>query len=285
MSRIAGGRKLNGSAMFYGISTVRTLASRALSFSTRPRKWISSALRLTLRKMLAPRSHALLGAALFVAIPACSQAPTTASKPILAAPPPRDDGKAAKGGNGGNEHAAAVEQLKVAGIVARIDQQASVRIPLPDGANWTRVRFWSVPSLVGFRYGKDHHAILAAFVAKVDEANWREGCTKSFEGWANPWMEAFEVELEEDPPAPFTWQKEALEVRPVFARTATIAEREAYAAAYAVYPAWKGSCLIVGMAIPSRGDDERAREARDRFVREILPHVEVLAKEEPKLRF
>lgn len=220
-----------------------------------------------------------------VALAACSQAPTPVSKPVLAAPPPRDDGKPAKGGNGGDQHAAAVEQLKIGPIVPRIDQQASLRIPLPDGANWTRVRFWSVPSLVGFRYGKDHHAIVAAFVTKVEEPNWREGCSKSFETWANPWVEAFEVDLENDPVFPFTWQNESLEVRPVFARTATLAEREAYAAAYAIYPAWNGSCLIIGMAIPSRGDDARARDARDRFVREVFPRVEVLAKEEPKKRF
>ena len=216
----------------------------------------------------------------------CSQAPTTANKAVLAAPPPRDDGKAAKGGTGGDEHAAAIEQLKVAPLVPRVDQQSSLRIPLPDGANWTRVRFWSVPSLVGFRYGKDHHAIVAAFVTHIDDPNnWREACRKTFETWATPWIEAFEVDLQADPPFPFPWQEETIEASPVFARTATIAEREAYASAFAIYPAWKGSCLVVGMAIPSRGDDARAREARDRFVREVLPRIEVIAKEEPKKRF
>jgi len=41
----------------------------------------------------------------------------------------------------------------------------------------------------------------------------------------------------------------------------------------------------VGIAVPAREDEERAREVRDRFAREVLPRVQVIAKEEPKERY
>jgi hypothetical protein len=39
------------------------------------------------------------------------------------------------------------------------------------------------------------------------------------------------------------------------------------------------------VAVPSRGDDERAKEVRDRFAKEVLPGVEVLGKVEPPERY
>jgi signal transduction histidine kinase len=88
---------------------------------------------------------------------------------VPAAAPPKDDGSAAQGGGGGTAHAAAMEQLKIGKLEAKADKQNSVRLPLPDGSNWTRVKFWGVPSLVGFRYGKDHHAIVGGWIIEVED--------------------------------------------------------------------------------------------------------------------
>src|SRR5262245_22302774 len=99
------------------------------------------------------------------ALGGCSSSASSQHAPVTAAPPPKDDGRAAQGGVGGGEHSAALEQLKVASMQWRLDKQNSMRIPLPDADRWTRVKFWGIPSLVGFRYGKDHHAIVGAFVA------------------------------------------------------------------------------------------------------------------------
>ena len=84
------------------------------------------------------------------------------------------------------KHAAALEELEIAPLSGKIDKQGSVRVPLPDAEHWTRVKFWGVPSLVGFRYGKDHHAIVAAVVTHVDDNTAPGACTKSFEAYANP---------------------------------------------------------------------------------------------------
>ncbi len=57
-----------------------------------------------------------------------------------------------------------------------------------------------MPSLVGFRYGKDHHAIVAAFITHVEDNAVRGACASSFEKLAQPVLDSFEVELERQPP-------------------------------------------------------------------------------------
>jgi hypothetical protein len=206
---------------------------------------------------------------------------------VAPAPPPRDDGKPAKGGEGGTKHAAALEQLRVGALGPRVDKQNSIKVLLPDAPHWMRVKFWGVPSLVGFRYGKDHHAVVAAQITEVEDNTVPGACMKSFEEWAQPLVDMFEVDLAPAPVAPFAWRKEEkAELEVVDARTATLAMRDTYAVAYATYPAWgKTSCLVVGVAIPGRDEDTRARAVRDRFAREVLPKVEVTRPDEPKDRF
>jgi hypothetical protein len=221
-----------------------------------------------------------------LALAGCSTGPTAQPLARVApAPPPRDDGKPAQGGQGGGAHAAALEQLKSAPLGGRVDKQNSVRIKLPDPEHWMRVKFWGVPSLVGFRYGKDHHAIVAAYVTHVDDNTAPNACVKSFEAWAKPWVDAFDVEIAYEPPKAVIWKGMMADINAVMAKTATIAARDTYAAAYATYPAWKGACLVFGVAVPARDEVQRAKDVRDRFVREVLPFVEVTATEEPKERY
>lgn len=244
-----------------------------------------------------------LAASIAFAASACSTANgAQPSRPVAAASPPKDDGKSAQGGTGGDSHAAALEQLKVARVSGKTDKQNSVIVPLPDAEHWTRVRFLTLKSLVGFRYGKDHHAIFAGFITHVDDNSVQGACGKSFEQWATPWVDAFEVELKHDPPIAFTWSAPGppakrggerpvkrisiIDVDAVHAKTATILSREAYEAAWAAYPAWGDkSCLVLGVAIPDRDDPQRAKEVRDRFLREVFPKIAVNGHEEPKERY
>lgn len=222
------------------------------------------------------------GALGLVVLAGCSA--STASAPpvhVAAAPPPKDDGKPAEGGAGGNEHSAALEQLKTAGMGPRSDKLNAMRIVLPDPTRWTRVRFWGVPSTVGFRYGKDHHAIVAGFVTHVADNTVQGACMKSFEDWATPWIEMFDADITHEQPAAFSWKGSIVEVDVLTVKSATLASRETYSAAYSGFPAWKGACLIVGIAVPARDDEPRAREVRDRFVKEALPQVEILSNDVP----
>jgi hypothetical protein len=214
-------------------------------------------------------------------------------KTVAAAPPPKDDGKPAEGGSGGLVHSQTLEQLKNAKLVARTDKQNSIRLSLPDGENWTQVKFWGVPSLVGFRYGKDHHGIVGAFVTKVENNQVPGVCAKSFESWATPWVEMFEVELAHEAPSAIGWRNTQTPKEPamivsidsIYAKTATALARDGYAGAWAAYPAWPGTCLVVGVAIPARDDEGRAKIARDRFVKDMFPSVELLTPMEPKERY
>jgi hypothetical protein len=241
-----------------------------------------------------PGAALMVTVTLALASTACSAASTAHSPagpplasaplpPITAAPPPRDDGQASQGGAGGQAHAAALEELRTArAAFFRSDRHNAVRISLPDAGHWTRVKFWGVKSLVGFRYGKDHHAIVAGFVLHVEDENAPEACTKVFEEWAQPYVDSFEVAVEHDPPKAFPWNGKIVDVDSVVARTATLGDHDEYASVYATYPAWKHACLVVGIAIPARGELERAKAVRDRFTTEILPRIRVLATEEPK---
>ena len=210
-----------------------------------------------------------------------SAAPPAPAQPVAPAPPPKDDGSASQGGSGGTEHAAALEQLRQAQVGWRNDRQDSVRIELPDAAHWTRVKFWGIKSLVGFRYGKEHHAIVGGFVMHVDDDD-PGACAKAFETWAQPYVDSFEVKLEHDPPKAVPWGGKILDIDSLVASTATLGMNDQYAAAYGTYPAWKGACLVMGVAVPARDELERAKAVRDRFVEEILPNVKITAKEEPK---
>lgn len=236
-------------------------------------------------------------ALLSVVLLGCSTANTgQPSRPVAAASPPKDDGKAAQGGNGGDGHAAALEQLKVSAITKKADKQNSVVVPLPDAEHWTRVRFLTLKSLVGFRYGKDHHALFAGFVTHVDDNSVQGACNKSFEQWAAPWVDAFEVELKHDAPIAFPWSAPPVppqtktiaivDVDSLHAKTATVLARESYEAAWAAYPAWgTTACLVMGVAVPVRDDPQRAKDVRDRFLRDVFPKIVVTGHEEPRDRY
>jgi hypothetical protein len=217
----------------------------------------------------------------------CSGAPPAHAPPqsVAPAPPPKDDGTAAQGGEGGTAHAAALEQLRLGAIGWKVDRQNSVRVGLPDADHWTRVKFWGVKSLVGFRYGKAHHAIVAGLVVHVDDETAPGVCGATFERWAQPLVDSFEVTIEHEPPTAVPWNGKIAEFDSLVARTATLGDREEYAVAYGTYPAWKGACLVLGIAVPARDELERARAVRDRFVTEVLPHVEITVAAEPKEQY
>ena len=206
---------------------------------------------------------------------------------IVAASPPKDDGRPSEGGNGGSEHAAALEELRVAPLAMRVDKQHAVLVPLPDADHWMRVKFWGVPTLLGFRYGQGHHAVVGGYVTHVADNSAPGACAQSFEKWALPLIDAYDIEIHRDKPTAVPWgQGRIAEIETLDAKAATVVEQGEQSIAYGVYPAWPGACLVVGVAVPARdGDRERATAVRDRFVHEVLPKVEVIRSDEPTERF
>ena len=107
-------------------------------------------------------------------------------------------------------------------------------------------------------------------------------CGKAFEDWAQPYADAFEVEIAHDPPRAFPWNGKIVDVDSMVATTATLGDHDQYAAVYATYPVWPKACLILGIAIPARDELDRAKAVRDRFANEVLPKVQVTSSAEPK---
>jgi hypothetical protein len=219
-----------------------------------------------------------------------ASSPSSPPAPIAAAPPPKDDGTSAAGGKAGVEHAAALEELKTAHLGWAFDRQGSVRVLLPDPGHWLRVKFWGMKSLVGFRYGRDHHAVVGAVVLPAPADGLPQGsgdetapgaCGKAFETWAQPYVDAFEVAVEHEPPRAAVWHGKIAEIDALQAKTATLGIHDEYAVAYGAYPAWPGQCLILGIAVPARDETERAKAVRDRFAAEILPKILVTSKTAP----
>jgi hypothetical protein len=110
-------------------------------------------------------------------------------------------------------------------------------------------------------------------------------CGQTFEKWAQPLVDSFEVAIEHEPPRAEPWSGKIADFESLVARTATLGVRDEYAVAYGTYPAWKGACLVLGVAIPVRDEMERARAVRDRFASEVLPKVQVTATQEPTEMF
>jgi hypothetical protein len=162
---------------------------------------------------------------------------------------------------------------------------------LPDPGHWLRVKFWGMKSLVGFRYGRDHHAVVGALVLPAPADGSSQGgngdetapgvCGKAFEAWAQPYVDAFEVAVEHEPPRAAIWHGKIAEIDALVAKTATLGVHDEYAVAYGTYPAWPGQCLILGIAVPVRDEIARAKAVRDRFVTDVLPRVLVMSKTAP----
>jgi hypothetical protein len=167
------------------------------------------------------------------------------------------------------------------------DRQRSVRFALPDAEHWTRVKFFGIPTVMGLRYGKDHHAVVGVTVQRVGPDAPLAACATAFEAWGAPLLDVFDVDVKRAEPRTVAWRARAgeppreAEVHESFARAESLAVKDGFAVAYATYPAWKGGCLIVGVAVPARDDEPRALEVRDRFVREVLPSVVLLSNDEP----
>jgi len=180
------------------------------------------------------------------------------------------------------EHAQALEELTIAPLGWATDRQHSVRVLLPDAPHWLRVSFMGKKSLVAFRYGKDHHAVVGGFILHIPDAAAQGACGEAFEAWAKPWLELFEVEIAHDPPRAADWAGKIVDIDPLVATMATLGMHDKYAGAYAAYPAWPGACLVLGVAVPARGELDRARAVRDRFASEVLPKLQITATQEPK---
>jgi len=159
---------------------------------------------------------------------------------------------------------------------ARTDKDDQVVVPLPDSSLWKRVRYWGAEHFVGFRYGREHHALVIGFVHQVQDGApiTSEICMRRFEQWGRPQTQPFDVKF-----GPFAvhhqrWQGKHLEVHSVDGEFAAGFSSTSFSAAWAAYPAYPDACFILAVAVPWREHSGLAQQVRDRFVKEGFGRVE-----------
>lgn len=219
-----------------------------------------------------------------LALTACASRPPAPPAPLVAVNAP--DGLAAPrakvpGAGPKSPHPEAVAHLLEAPWAARVDRRRTVSLPLPDGAAWTHVKYWGVTTLAGYRYGDEHHVALAVFsYAPPPGGATVDACAQRLASWGEARAKKYDIDVGEPRVERIPWPPGSSDHAKVFvldARRRSILGTKRYAAAYAVYPAWREACLAVGFAVPEGGATEDARALRDRLVRDALPGLTVRA--------
>jgi hypothetical protein len=186
------------------------------------------------------------------------------------------------GGDAADPHVAALERLLGQPWGWRNDKQDALHVPLPDWQNWRRIRYFGVPTFVGFRYGDDHHAVIGIWVRAAAEGTTPDQCLEAFEKWAAPTAHDFSVEVGFGDTTRSPWSPDGqgregqgeVVVKSVEAEVNTLFSNKSYTGAYGAYVMWPKTCTIFGVAVPVRDSPELAHQVRDRYVREGFARIE-----------
>ncbi|GAC1353407.1 MAG: hypothetical protein NVSMB47_05560 [Polyangiales bacterium] len=191
---------------------------------------------------------------------------------------PSASGSSSAGDGPAAPHAVALARLLRASWGSRLDKRRTFSLPLPDAAQWTHVKFWGVTTLAGWRYGDEHHAVLAAFTFPAkDSPPSIEACSDAFLAWGRSRAQAFDLSVGDMRVEDVPWagardsQLATLRVYVLDAERRSVFGTSRYPSAFAIYPAWSDACLVIGVSVPEDDAGEVAGRLRDRFVRDALP--------------
>ena len=185
------------------------------------------------------------------------------------------------GGDAEDPQRAALERLLAEAWGARSDRDEQLLAPMPDWEHWRRTRYWGFEHLVGFRYGKEHRAMLAVRVQDLPNGTpvKSETCMQAFEDWARPQIAGFDVKLSPFVTKVVRWREQPLVIQTVDGWVSWGIGSADFSAAWAAYPAYKDGCLIYGVAVPWREQPELAKRVRDRWVNEGFVSLQALTPE------
>jgi hypothetical protein len=197
-------------------------------------------------------------------------------------PSPTTITKEEPGGDAADPEVAALQRLDQQRWGARSDRDASLLVPLPDGGNWRRVKFWTVDTFAGFRYGDDHHGVAAVFLRDAPKSGSdSHACLHDFERWAAPLATGLGMKLSPSVSAPVTWRGQEVAVIKREGKVLWGLSEKQYAAVYGAFTPWEGQCLIVAYGFPMMNDGELAKKVRDRFAEEAFARFYARGKEPP----
>ncbi len=191
------------------------------------------------------------------------------SVPAPARPTPASVTREEPGGDAEEPETAALRRLVEEPVSTRVDRRSVVLIALPDGQVWRRVRPRLADPLTAFRYGDEHHAVVAVFVRELDHPDPTEAeCLADFEGWAEPRVRVANVDLGAPSSTTVTWRGRPLEVRLRDVTAQATFRGSSWMGAYAAYAPYKGrgTCLVLLAGVSRLKSPEIAAAARRRLV-------------------
>jgi len=215
-----------------------------------------------------PSLRLLISTASAAALLGCSH---TVRQPPGLPPTPKTITREDPGGDAFDPRRAALTRLAVEEWGWRNDKRDVVHFPLTDWKNWRRVRYWGVPTFVGFRYGDDHRAVAALWVRKVQEqdAATAEQCMKRFEDWAMPLVEGYGGHVVRTSDSYVSWRGDGdLLVRSVDAEIKSLFAHQTWYGAIGAAVGWPTVCVVYGYGFRAEDAEQEAARARDRYVKE-----------------
>ncbi|HEX4335452.1 MAG TPA: hypothetical protein VH062_06030 [Polyangiaceae bacterium] len=210
-------------------------------------------------------------------------ASTTVHAPPGAPPTARSVTHDNPGGDAADPHQAALQRQLDERWGFQEDKDGQLRIPLVDWRNWERVRYWVLDHFVGFKYGNDYHVLNAVFLDDLPEGAHVDSktCMMRAEKWTYPQLKSFEVKLSDPHFSEVKWQGHSVMVKSVDGYVDLGFERRRFSAAYAAYDAYPDACLVFGVAVPWRDQQELAQKVRDRWIKEAVPLMKPLTPTRP----
>jgi hypothetical protein len=227
-------------------------------------------------------SHVISGASLVaLGLLGCSNAAVVPATAPMAPPTPASVSVKEPGGDAQDPQRAALERLLGEPWGGRTDKDEQLLAPMPDWEHWKRTRYWGFDHLVGFRYGKEHRAMIAARVHEMPAGVpvKSETCMREFVDWARPQIAGFDVKLSPFQVKVARWREQPLVIQSVDGWVSWGIGSADFSAAWAAYPAYKDACVIYGVAVPWRDQPELAKQVRDRWINQGFVGLDALTVE------
>jgi hypothetical protein len=188
------------------------------------------------------------------------------------------------GGDAHDPQRAALQRLIEEPWGWRNDKKDVVHFPLSDWPNWRRVRYWGVPSFVGFRYGDEHRAVTALWIRKLEPSTQQtpQACLEQFEAWAQPLVDFYRTDVakHEIRRVPWLHDREMI-VQPMDVEVNGLFSDDTWYGVVGAGLGWPGVCVVFGYAFHAEDCGDVAKQTRDRFTREAFSRLTLVNPAQP----
>jgi len=201
-------------------------------------------------------------------------------------PDPKTISAKEPGGNAYDPQKAALDRLASEDWGWKKDKLDNFHVPLSDWQNWKRVKYWGVPTFVGFRYGDNHRAVAALWARAVQsgDPSTPAACLNRFEEWATPLAQGYSTTISNERDSLVRGKgKDEIVVRTLEATVHSIFGNRKYLGVVGTTIGWPNVCLTWGYAFKVEDAEDAARKARDRYAKEAFQQLERMKETAPQL--